>query len=117
MAGLGLGVIIVANPVYSPPISFPAGIVAWAADLAFVLALSGNPVWLRAGALVAGLSLAVPCFVQAMPFPRALLMCLMAVPFVAAMALVSTRPIIGVVPASFGERRRIHAQHDGGCHH
>ena len=61
-----------------------------------VLALSGNPVGARIGALLAGVSLAVPCFVEEAPLFRGLLMCLMCAPFAAGVALAVVPPITGV---------------------
>jgi alginate O-acetyltransferase complex protein AlgI len=50
----------------------------------------------RVGVLIAGLFLAVPCFVTAPPFLRLLLMGIMCVPFAAATALVLTPPIASI---------------------
>jgi hypothetical protein len=57
-----------------------------------VLILSAHPIGARIGALLAGLFLAVPCFVWAPPLFRFVLMCFMAAPFAAAAALVLAPP-------------------------
>ena len=61
----------------------------------FVLILAAHPVGARVGAFIAGLSLAVPCFVWAPPLSRGLLMCVMCMPLAAATALVIVPPIAG----------------------
>jgi hypothetical protein len=58
-----------------------------------VLILSANPAGARTGSLMAGLFLAVPCFMPATPLSRGLLMCCMAAPFLGAGALVLAPPI------------------------
>ncbi len=77
-------------------ITFRAGIAAWCAAMALVLILSAHPIGARIGALLAGLFLAVPCFVWEGPFARALLLGLMAAPFAAAAALVLAPPLPGL---------------------
>ena len=93
VAGLATGVIAAINPFYKPHISPSVGITAWFVDVVLVLFLSGHPIGARIGVLLAGLSLAVPCFLWAEPLPRALLMCFMALPFAAAAAFVLAPPI------------------------
>ena len=58
------------NPFYQPRIPLEAGILAWFADLVLILILSAHPNTARAGVLVAGLFLAVPCFLWASPLSR-----------------------------------------------
>jgi hypothetical protein len=77
-------------------ITFRVGFAAWCAVMALVLVLSAHPIGARIGALLAGLCLAVPCFVREGPFARALLLCLMAAPFAAAAALVLAPPLPGL---------------------
>jgi hypothetical protein len=87
VVGGGLGVLVAMIPV-GAGITFRAGFAAWCAEMGLVLILSAHPVGARIGALLAGLFLAVPCFVRDGPFARAWLLCLMAAPCAAAAALV-----------------------------
>jgi hypothetical protein len=64
--------------------------------MVLVLVLSAHPIGARAGVLMAGLLLAVPCFVWSPPFSRFLLMGIMCTPFAAATALVLAPPIPGI---------------------
>jgi len=64
--------------------------------MALILGLSANPVGARIGTLIAGLFLAIPCFVWDSPLRRGLMMCLMPAPFAAAAALVRAPSIAGV---------------------
>jgi hypothetical protein len=90
-----LGILLAMRPV-DESITFRAGFVAWCAAMGLVLILSAHPVGARVGALLAGLFLAVPCFVWDGPFARALLLCLMAASFAAAAALVLAPPLPGL---------------------
>ncbi|MDB6110841.1 MAG: uncharacterized protein JWR69_2591 [Pedosphaera sp.] len=94
VAGMVIGTLVGIMPLQRG-ITLPAGIAAWCVDMVFVLILSAHPAGARAGVLMAGLLVAVPCFVQASPLPRCLLMCFMGVPFIAAAALVLAPPIPG----------------------
>ena len=69
--------------------------VAWFSAMLLVLMLSSNLIGSRLGVLLAGLFLAIPCFVWALPLPRVLLMCFMGLPFATAAALVLAPPIPG----------------------
>jgi hypothetical protein len=93
VTGIVLGALVATNPFYGPDITPPVGIVAWCVDMALVLILSAHPMGARIGSLMAGLFLAVPCFMEASPLFRGLLMCSMAAPFLAAAALVLAPPI------------------------
>jgi membrane bound O-acyltransferase family protein len=95
VAGIVIGTIAASNSFYEPHMTLHAGIAAWCADMVLVLVLSAQPIGARVGVLMAGLFLAVPCFVWAAPLPRGLLMCFMSLPFAAAAALVLAPPIIG----------------------
>jgi hypothetical protein len=87
--------LIAANPFYSPHIPLMIGIAAWGAALVLVLMLSAHRVGAQVGVLLAGLFLAVPCFVRTPPLFRGLLMCAMLMPFAAAAALVLGPPLVG----------------------
>src|SRR5687767_1147125 len=76
-------------------IPLSVGIVASGAAMLLVLILSGHPLGARAGALLAGMFVWVPCWIWESPLARALLGCLMAVPLLAAAALVSVPVIAG----------------------
>ncbi|MDB6068515.1 MAG: uncharacterized protein JWR26_4723 [Pedosphaera sp.] len=90
--GIVLGALVAMIP-SKTGITLQAGIAAWCIDMGLVLILSAHPMGARIGALVAGLFMAVPCFVRASPLSRGLLMCSMAAPFLAAAALVLVPPI------------------------
>ncbi|HZQ48379.1 MAG TPA: MBOAT family protein, partial [Verrucomicrobiae bacterium] len=79
---------------YGPDISFPVGIASWWTDMAIVLILSAGPVGGRVAVIVSGLFLAVPCFIPSSPLFRAVLMCVMFMPFFAAAALLLAPPIV-----------------------
>ncbi len=64
--------------------------------MALTLALCLHPVAARVGTLVAGLFLAVPCFLWAQPLPRGLLMCLMGLPFAVVVLSILAPPTTGV---------------------
>jgi len=93
VAGIVLGVLVATNPFYAPDIMLPVGIVASCVDIVLILILSAHPTGARTGSFMAGLFLAVPCFIEASPLSRGLLMCCMAAPFLAAAALVLAPPI------------------------
>ena len=93
VAGIVLGALVATNPFYAPDITLPVGIAAWCVDMVLVLVLSAHPMGGRTGSLMAGLFLAVPCFIAASPLSRGLLMCCMAAPYLAAAALVLAPPI------------------------
>jgi hypothetical protein len=81
VAGVVLGAIAGTNPFYRPHIPLDVGVAAWFMDMAFVMILSLHPVTVRVAILVAGLFMAVPCFVLESPMSRFLLMCCTAFPF------------------------------------
>src|SRR3954464_8121282 len=87
VTGLALGVIAATNSIYVPRITLDAGIASLFATILLVLVISGTQTGARVGVLLAGLFLAIPCFVRAEALPRGLLMCLMAFPFAAAASL------------------------------
>lgn len=99
VAGIVLGAIAGTNPFYEPQIPLQICIAAWFVDMALVLILSLHPIGARLGVLVAGLFLAVPCFLHASPLARGLLMCCMAFPL-AVVAL----PLLAPANASFRDR-------------
>lgn len=96
VAGVLLGALVSVNPFYAPQISLRGGIAGWCIAMAAVLILASSPISARVGVLVAGLFLAVPCFVQASPLPRGVLMCVMGLPFVVAAELVFVEPTTGL---------------------
>ncbi len=93
--GLALGVLAGANPFYKPHIPLKAGVVAWFAEMVFILVMSWHPCTARVGVMVAGLFLAVPCFLQALPMHRFLLMCGMALAFALVAAHLFIAPATG----------------------
>lgn len=95
LTAIVLGALAAMNPFYAPHIPFSLGVAAWCVDMALVLTLAAHPICARAGVLIAGLFLAVPCFVWAQPFLRALLMCFASMPFAIASAPVLFPTIIG----------------------
>ena len=84
------------NPFYTPHIALQTGIAAWFAALVLVIVLSAYRIGARVGVVMAGLFLAIPCFVTSPPLFRGLLMCIMCMPFSAAAALVLAPPIATV---------------------
>ena len=88
--------ILVATIHLETGITFGAGFAAGCAVMALVLILSAHPIGARIGALLAGLFLAVPCFVRDGPFARALVLGVMAAPAAAAAALVLAPPLTGL---------------------
>lgn len=94
-AGVILGAIVSTNPFHAGRIPLSLGIVAWCVAMALVLAVPAHPIGSRIGAVLGGLLWAVPCFVQASPMSRFLLMCCMAMPVAISAALVLAPPIAG----------------------
>jgi hypothetical protein len=90
-----LGIIAATNPLHVELIPLHTGIAAWCADALLVLVLSANPIGARVGVLMAGLFMAVPCFVGTAPLNGLLLACFMGVPFLAAAGLLNVQPIAG----------------------
>ncbi len=88
--------VVASNPSYTPHIPLWTGIAAWCVAMLLVLILSANRIGARAGVLLAGLFLAVPCFVSSPPLFRGVLMCGMLAPFAAASAFVLAPPINGI---------------------
>jgi len=81
VVGIGIGALARTNPFYEPHITLEVGVTAWLVDMVLVLILSCHPFTARVGVLVAGLFMAVPCFLRALPMYRFLLMCGMAFTF------------------------------------
>lgn len=81
------------NPFYDPDIGPQMALAAFGLAMVLVLGLTSHRVGSRVGVLIAGLFLAAPCFVQSTPLIRGLLMCLMFVPFFAAIAFLGSPPI------------------------
>jgi hypothetical protein len=100
VVGIVLGALAGTNSFYQPHITLGVGIAAWFANMVLVLILSAHPATARFGVVVAGLFLAVPCFLWASPLSRGLLMCCMALPI----ALVAL-PLLG--PPTSGFRARL----------
>jgi hypothetical protein len=94
IAGGVLGFLVAMTP-SKTGIPLAAGIVTWCATMLLVLILAAHPIGARVGALLGGLSVALPGFVWASPLARGLLACAMAAPFLAAAALVRVPPIRG----------------------
>ncbi len=80
VAAICIGALAGTNPFYQPHITLKLGIAAWFADMVLILILSVHPATARVGVLIAGLFLAVPCFLRASPLSRGLLMCCMTIP-------------------------------------
>jgi hypothetical protein len=95
IVGLVIGILVGIIPSENG-ISPSVGVATWCMTAVLVLFLAASPVGARVGVLLAGLSLAAPCFLYAPPLPRAMLMCLTFLPFVAATALVLVSPIAGL---------------------
>jgi hypothetical protein len=100
LAGVVLGALLAINPFYDPHLTLLTGIIACFLDLALGLMLSANFICARIGTLLAGMFLAVPCFVEASPFGRGLLMVCTALP----LAIVAV-PLMA--PAKFGFHQRM----------
>ena len=95
VAGMVLGIIAATNPLHVKPITLHTGIAAWFADALLVVALSANPIGARVGVLMAGLFMAIPCFVGTAPLNGLLLASFLSVPFLAAAGLLIVQPIVG----------------------
>lgn len=96
VAGIVLGALAATNPFYQPHISLEGGVAAWFADLLLSLLFSRHLFTARVGVVVAGLFLAVPCFLHELPLARGLLMCFMALPFAVVALPLSVSPSAGV---------------------
>jgi hypothetical protein len=81
VAGIVLGALVGVNDFYRPHVTLGVGVAAWFLAIALVLILSAGAMTARIGVVVAGLFLAVPCFLRESPLSRGLLMCSMALPF------------------------------------
>src|SRR5690242_12920663 len=81
VAAVILGALVSINPFYTPQFTLEVGLAVWVADLALVLICLKHPITGRLAMLVAGPCFAVPCFLQATPLARGVLMCGMALPF------------------------------------
>jgi hypothetical protein len=92
--------ILAANPSWTPRIPPSIGTIAWLADMALALILWAHPVSARAGVILAGLFIVVPCFLQAPPLFRFALLCGMFLPLVIA-------PVPVLVPSLNGFRPRL----------
>jgi hypothetical protein len=92
--------ILAVNPSWTPRIPLSIGTIAWFADMALVLILWAHPISARVGVVLAGLFIAVPCFLQAPPLFRFALMCGMFLPLVMA-------PIPVLVPSINGFRPQL----------
>src|SRR5690242_7168449 len=76
VAGIVTGVLVaILHPEASIPLT--VGIAAWWVAMGLMLIFSAHPVGARIGVLMAGLFMAVPCFVAASPLACGLLMCAM----------------------------------------
>ena len=95
VAGMVLGIIAATNPLQVKPITLHTGIAAWFADALLVVVLSANPIGARVGVLMAGLFMAIPCFVWTAPLNGLFLAGFMSVPFLAAAGLLIVQPIVG----------------------
>ncbi len=93
------GALVSLNPFYKPHIPLGLGIVAGVADFVLVLILSAHPLTARAGILLAGLCLAVPCFLRESALWRCLLMWWMVAP----LAIAAT-PLLVPAGATYRER-------------
>jgi hypothetical protein len=91
-----LGIIAATNPLQVKPVTLSTGIAAWFADALLVLVLSANPIGARVAVLMAGLLMAVPCFVSITPLCGILLAGFMCGPFLAAAGLLRVQPIAGL---------------------
>jgi hypothetical protein len=95
VAGMVLGIIAATNPLHVKPITLHTGIAAWFADALLVMVLSANPIGARVGVLMAGLFMAIPCFVGTVPLNGLLLAAFLCVPFLAAAGLLNAQPMGG----------------------
>ncbi len=92
IAGGAIGFLVGIMPVKAF-IPLDIGIAVWCAAMVLVTVLSAHRVGARVGVILAGLLLAVPCFLRATPLARALLMCFMLTPLAAAAAMVVGPPL------------------------
>lgn len=83
-AAIAIGALVSVNPFYAPDISLGQGIMAWCLGMALVLVCWAHPGAARFGVLLAGLFMAVPCFLNAAPLFRGWLMCGMFLPLILA---------------------------------
>lgn len=95
LTGVFIGFLVAMIPI-AGGISLQTGTATWLLALLLVLLLSADSVGARVGAVAAGVFMAIPCFVEAPPLCRGLLMCLMAMPLAAAGALVVVPPMAGL---------------------
>jgi len=84
MTAIVLGAFAAVNPFYQPDIPPFIGYAAWLADMALGIACFVHPPLARPGVLLCGLFLAVPCFLDAKPLFRGLLIFLALLPLLAA---------------------------------
>src|ERR1019366_1349740 len=84
MSAIVLGAFAAVNPFYQPDISPFIGCAAWVADMALAIACFVYPPLARPGVLLCGLFLAVPCFLDARPLFRGLLIFLAVLPLLVA---------------------------------
>jgi hypothetical protein len=84
MAAIVLAAFAAVNPFYQPDIAPFIGYAAWVADMALAIACFVYPPLARPGVLLCGLFLAVPCFLDAGPLFRGLLICLALLPLLVA---------------------------------
>jgi hypothetical protein len=110
MTAILLGAFAAVNPFYQPDISPFIGYAAWLADMALGIACFVYSPLARPGVLLCGLFLAVPCFLDAKPLFRGLLIFLALLPLlVAAMPLLAPsitdfRPRLYFLMSWFGTR-------------
>jgi hypothetical protein len=95
MLGVALAFVVAILP-SKPGITLLAGVAALCIVAVLVLIFSASRIGARLAALLAGLFLAVPCFVEASPFARLVLVCFLALPLAASIAFLLRPPIAGV---------------------
>lgn len=101
MTAIVLGAFAAVNPFYQPDIPPFIGYAAWLADMALGIACFVHPPLARPGVLLCGLFLAVPCFLDAKPLFRGLLIFLAVLPL-----LVAAVPLL--VPSITDFRARLY---------
>ena len=84
MTAIVLGTFAAVNPFYRPDIPPFIGYTAWVAVMALAIVCFVYPPLARPGVLLCGLFLAVPCFLDAGPLVRGLLICLAVLPLLLA---------------------------------
>ena len=99
-AAIAIGVLVSVNPFFEPHIPLDIGIAAWFVETALVVLFSWHPVTTRLGILMTGPFFAIPCYLQALPLSRGLLMCGMGFPFAIASSSLFAPP-----SANFRERQ------------